>query len=362
MASFSADTLGRSENEVSLGFGFDDVDFSDRILRLEITPLESDTNPATKRKKENPGDRCVSSLKVRTLNICSLILAAKSPFFFKEAAFLDMLNSIYDRPLNATTRAELVDVLMAADKFEVTTCMRQCVELLLSLPITIESSIFYLELPSSVFVAKQHLSAHFRHFDQSKQEEAIEVVLGSDNLEVNLEDDLFNFILKWVRLHYPSLKERRKILTNRLPLEKLKEIEMVTLESAQPHCIVYFNIKKQDCAAMLPTKQIYTEAFCLGGRRFSLLAQHNTLNTVDHFGLFVEMTGSESCRLKFEISVMKEPSNKFQSQSTTDLTLTHTSKALGNFQLFSWTDLMADGSEYFVDGILHLQAQLTIIN
>ncbi|KAL8150757.1 hypothetical protein V2J09_020565 [Rumex salicifolius] len=150
METSSAVKLGRSENELNLGFGFDDVDFSDRILRLEITPSASYTNPAGKSKRRNPGAEHVSSLKVKTLNICSLILAAKiynCMWTTEEAAFMDMLNSVYDRPLNATSRAELVDLLMVADMFEVTSCMKHCVELLLNLPITIESSIFYLELP-----------------------------------------------------------------------------------------------------------------------------------------------------------------------------------------------------------------------
>ncbi|KAL8150758.1 hypothetical protein V2J09_020566 [Rumex salicifolius] len=254
---------------------------------------------------------------------------------------------------------------------------------------------------------------------KSKQEEAmslplcaIEAVLGSDNLEVNLEDVVFDFILKWARSHYPSLKERRKILTNHLvrficfasmshlklkeivsdsfPAElvyeqipklvqnaifskdqldhprrvyKYRLIEMVTLKSVQPRRIVYFKMKKQECAAMLLREPIYTKAFCLGGRRFSLFAYRYTNNSLYHFSLYVKMKGSESesCRLKFEISVMKKPLNVFQVQSTADLTLTQTNMLKG-YWLFSWTDLMRDESVYFIDGILHLRARLTIIN
>ncbi|KAL8170189.1 hypothetical protein V2J09_021993 [Rumex salicifolius] len=464
MENSGADDGGAIENEVNFGLGLNDVDFSDRVLRLEITTSPSNKDPAVsaqKRRRKNVGEN-VSSLKVTTLNICSLLLAAKSPFFYKngmkeslkkveftlrinaseEVAFLDMLNSIYHKPLKATSRAELMDVLMAADKYEVTSCMRQCVQLLLKLPMTTEEALSYLEFPSVVFVgeltrplidaAKQHLSYRYSGFTESQQEEAmslplweVEAVLGSADFRVNSEEVMLDFILKWACAHYPKLKERREILNKRLlnlicfpcmNALKLKEIvDSPDFDSVQvaklafnalfykteaPHgpnsipiikktllsndalanCrfprriynhrrIIYFDIKKQDCADMVPLySRIFSEEFCLGERRFSLFAQrhkrHESL--AEHFGLFVEMRGSGTCSVNIEISVMKKPSKEFQSQVTYyNTTLTDAVRAKGASNLFGtpWTDLMSDDdNDYIIDGAIHIRAQVTINN
>jgi len=42
---------------------------------------------------------------------------------------------------------------MAADKFEVVSCMRYCSQLLTSLPMTTESALLYLDLPCSISMA-----------------------------------------------------------------------------------------------------------------------------------------------------------------------------------------------------------------
>ncbi|KAL8170190.1 hypothetical protein V2J09_021994 [Rumex salicifolius] len=459
-----ADEGGASEKEVNFGLGFNDVDFSDRVLRLEITPLASNKDPAVsaqKRRRKILGGENVTNLKVTTLNICSLLLAAKSPFFYKlfkngmresqkkveftlridiseEAAFMDMLNSIYHKPLNATSRVELMDVLMAADKYEVTSCMRHCIELLLKLPMTTESALYYLEFPSIVFVgevtrplidaAKQYLSSHFRGFTEAQQEEAmslplcaVEAVLDSADFQVNSEEVVFDFILKWARAHYPKLQERQEILNKRLfklicfpcmSSLKLKEIvdcpdfdsvqvaklafNALFYKSELPHgpnsvpivqktllpnvalanCgfprrayyhrrVVHFDLKKQECADMNTiSSRIYSEEFCVGGRCFSLFAQKEK-DTVEHFALFVEMRGSGSCCLSFELSAMKNPSKEFDRRLTVnDHTLTETGRTWGTTDLFEmpWTDLMRDDSEYIIDGVIHIRAQLTINN
>lgn len=80
-------------------------------------------------------------------------------FFFhlngaEEAALMELLNFMYSNTLSATTAPALLDVLMAADKFEVASCMRHCSRLLRNLPMTPESALLYLELPSSVLMAE----------------------------------------------------------------------------------------------------------------------------------------------------------------------------------------------------------------
>lgn len=90
----------------------------------------------------------------------------------EEGAFMELLGFIYRGALSTTTPPALLDVLMAADKFEVASCMRHCCRLLRNLPMTPESALLYLELPSNVLIAdavqpltdaaKQYLATRYK--------------------------------------------------------------------------------------------------------------------------------------------------------------------------------------------------------
>lgn len=67
---------------------------------------------------------------------------------------MDLLNFMYSNTLSrATTPSAMLDVLMAADKFKVASCMRYCSRMLKTMPMTCESALLYLDLPSSVLMA-----------------------------------------------------------------------------------------------------------------------------------------------------------------------------------------------------------------
>ncbi|KAL7606662.1 hypothetical protein Lser_V15G15733 [Lactuca serriola] len=258
--------VGRSDAD--FGFAFNDSKFSDRLLCIEIVsePLgftpdgEGSISLATwdrnrKRRREditrdndidavysdeqslNHLDHIVDDnvARVKTIHISSPILAAKSRFFYKlfsngmkeseqpnvnlqinaseEAAFMELLNFIYSNTLTSTSAPALLDVLMAADKFEVSSCMRNCSNLLRNLPMTTESALLYLNLPSSVSMAeavkpltdaaKEFLIVRYK--DITKSQDVIlnlplagfEAILSSDNLQVPCEDAIYDFVLKW---------------------------------------------------------------------------------------------------------------------------------------------------------------------
>ncbi|KAJ4894493.1 hypothetical protein Rs2_21287 [Raphanus sativus] len=78
--------------------------------------------------------------------------------------------------LTVTTASALLDVLMAADKFEVASCIRYCSRHLHNMPMTPDSALLYLELSSSVLMAeavepltdaaKQFLASSFVKIDE----------------------------------------------------------------------------------------------------------------------------------------------------------------------------------------------------
>uniref|UniRef100_A0A1D1Y897 BTB/POZ domain-containing protein POB1 n=1 Tax=Anthurium amnicola TaxID=1678845 RepID=A0A1D1Y897_9ARAE len=192
-------------------------------------------------------------MQAKSIFISSAILAAKSPFFFKlfsngmresdqrhatlrinaseEAALMDLLSFIYSGKLSASSAPALLDVLMAADKFEVASCMRHCSQLLRNLPMTPESALLYLELPSSVSMAsavqpltdaaKEYLAARYKDITKFQDEvlslplPGFEAILSSDDLQVASEDAVYDIVLKWVRAQYPS-GDRREVLGTRL--------------------------------------------------------------------------------------------------------------------------------------------------
>ncbi|GFS38760.1 BTB/POZ domain-containing protein [Actinidia chinensis var. chinensis] len=519
------------------GFAFNDSNFSDRLLQIEIVADPPETRPDgdachsladwarhRKRRREDvkkdnaldtagcaeeqilsceqpdtddgvgyenqdeeadamveeppPGDEvansddstwsmdCSTVLRVKTLHISSPILAAKSPFFYKlfsngmreseqrhvtlrinaseEAALMELLNFMYCNTLSTTTAPALLDVLMAADKFEVASCMRYCSRLLRNLPMTPESALLYLDLPSSVLMAeavqpltdaaKQFLAARYKDISKFQEEvmslplAGIEAILSSDDLQVASEDAVYDFVLKWARAQYPKLEERREILGSRLgryirfphmTCRKLKKVltcndfdhelaskvvvEALFFKAEAPHrqralsseesatttrrfleraykyrpvkvvefelprqqCLVYLDLKREECANLFPSGRVYSQAFHLGGQGFFLSAHCNfdQQTSSQCFGLFLGMQekGSVAFAVDYEFAARSKPTEEYLSKYKGNYTFTG-GKAVGYRNLFAirWTDFIAEDSLYFINGILHLRAELTI--
>lgn len=66
---------------------------------------------------------------------------------------MELLNFMYSNSLSVTTASALLDVLIAADKFEVASCMKYCSRLLLNMPMTLDFALLLLDLPSSIQAA-----------------------------------------------------------------------------------------------------------------------------------------------------------------------------------------------------------------
>ncbi|KAL3645707.1 Boi protein [Castilleja foliolosa] len=433
-------------------------------LGAEITVHQS-AHEATK-GNEASSSMDYSAIEVKTLHISSPILAEKSPFFYKlfsngikeseqryvtlriqaseEAALMDLLNFMYSNNLSRTTPTALLDVLMAADKYEVASCMRHCSRLLRKLPMTSESALLYLDLPSTVLMsnmvqplmdtAKKYLAKRFKDLSKFHEEvlnlplAGIEAVLFSDDLQVASEDAVYDFVLKWARVHYPKIDERREILSTRLlrfvrfpcmTCRKLKKVltcsdiepevaskvvldalffkaeapyrqrtlaaeeanasfrrfveraykyrpvKVVEFETPRQQCVVYLDLKRGECAQLFPTGRVYSQAFHLGGQGFFLsghcnMDQHSSFHC---FGLFLGMQekGSVAFTVDYEFASRTKPSEDFVSKYKGSYTFTG-GKAVGYRNLFGvpWTAFVADDSPYFVNGILHLRAELTV--
>jgi len=71
--------------------------------------------------------------------------------------------------------------------------------------------------------------------------------------------------------------------------------------------------------------------------------------------------GSVSFAVDYEFSARSNPTEEFVSKYKGNYTFTG-GKAVGYRNLFgmTWTEFMADDSLYFINGVVHLKAELTI--
>lgn len=259
----------------------------------------------------------------------------------------------------------------------------------------------------------------------------IEAVLFSDDLQVASEDAVFDFVLKWARLHYPRLEERREILSKRLlnfvrfpcmscrklkkvltcpeidpesasklvldalffkaeaphrhhthPTEeantsfrrfversyKYRPIKVVVFDSPRQQCVVYLDLKREECAQLFPSGRLYSQAFHLGGQGFFLSGHCNAgeqgpSGPYNCFGLFLGMQekGSVAITVDYEFAARTKPSEDFMSKYKAKYVFTG-GKAVGYRNLFStpWAAFIAEDSPFFINGVLHLRADLTI--
>ncbi|KAG2395315.1 BTB/POZ domain-containing protein [Vigna angularis] len=434
MESSSSSDYSRSapSSDADFGFAFNDSNFSDRILHIEIMADLDEASPNF--------EGCTTILDwVRHRKRRREDVQKDN----EEAALMELLNFMYSNTLNVSSALEILDVLMAADKFEVASCMKFCSRLLRIIPMTPESALLYLELPSSVLMAdavqpltdaaKQYLADRYKDITKYQEEvlslplAGIDAILCSDELQVASEDVVYDFVLKWVRTQYPKVEERREVLgtqlarlirfpymtcrklkkvltcndfdqnvASKLVLEalffkaeaphrqrilaaesasnsrlfverayKYRPVKVVEFELPRQQCVVYLDLKREECANLFPSGRVYSQAFHLGGQGFFLSAHCNMdqQSSFHCFGLFLGMQekGSTSFAIDYEFAARSRPTEEFVSKYKGNYVFTG-GKAVGYRNLFAipWTTFMAEDSLYFINGILHLRAELTI--
>uniref|UniRef100_A0ACD5WDD7 Uncharacterized protein n=1 Tax=Avena sativa TaxID=4498 RepID=A0ACD5WDD7_AVESA len=442
----------------SFEFAFDAENFSDKVLQVEV--VASGTVTGKRRRKEKV-------LRVKTMYINSAILAARSPFFLKlfsngmkesdqrdptlriadsdENALMELLSFMYSGKLTTDEPTLLLDILMAADKFEVASCMRHCYQLLTSLPLTTESALLYLDHPYSrlmaaevqllIGAAKEFLANEYKDYNKFREElmnislAGIEAILSSSDLDVDKEDHLYYLLLKWARVRYPKLLERRKILSSRLlplvrfshmtcgALQKIltctdkdidheqvtklitgallcraypahepgalaacttscflyaeraykhKQLKVVAFDKPCPQVIAYMDLKCEECSKLFPSDMIFSHQFHLAGHCFGLGAR---CNKAEQSGLYrfrlylyidMKLKGSTCVSVKYEFAARNRPSGQFVSMANASYTFTD-KHSVGHEASLPWSTFLDDDSPFFIDGVLHLRVDLTVV-
>lgn len=256
----------------------------------------------------------------------------------------------------------------------------------------------------------------------------IEAIFSCDDLQVASEDLVYDLILKWSRAHYQELEERQEILgsrlsrfirfpymscrklkkvltcidfdhelaskvvlealffkaeaphrqriltaeeslnTNRRYLErayKYRPIKVIDFEHPRQQCVVYLDLKREECTNLFPSGRVYSQVFHLGGQGFFLSAHCNLdqQSSFHCFGLFLGMQekGSVSFPVEYEFAARSKATEEYSSKYKGNYTFTG-GKAVGYRNLFGipWTEFISDDSQYFINGVLHLRAELTV--
>ncbi|KFK40747.1 hypothetical protein AALP_AA2G035800 [Arabis alpina] len=217
-------------------FAFNQPCFSDRILSM-VWGVDGDDSKLVTTKE---------------LYIASPLLSAKSAFFYKlfsdaesnqkrviltideseEYALTQIIKFIYTNSLVAATDiCQLVEVLVAADKFDVSSCVAYCTAKLLTFPMTKESALVYLNLPWNVLMAesshpliqaaKETVATYYDDLSDHPKEDimdlpllAIEAILSNDNLLMASETHAYNLLLAWTEENYIDPQERKDVFSS----------------------------------------------------------------------------------------------------------------------------------------------------
>ncbi|KAJ0024106.1 hypothetical protein Pint_07287 [Pistacia integerrima] len=113
-------------------------------------------------------------------------------------------------------------------------------------------------------------------------------------------------------------------------------------------------------------KNCFSRAFHLGGQGLFLFAQCNMdqQSSFHCFGLFLGMQekGPVIFAVDYEFATRSKPTEEFVSKYKDNYTFTggKADWSTGNLFAIQWTSFMAEDNLYFINGILHLRAELTI--
>uniref|UniRef100_A0A0D9WQQ9 MATH domain-containing protein n=1 Tax=Leersia perrieri TaxID=77586 RepID=A0A0D9WQQ9_9ORYZ len=141
----------------------------------------------------------------------------------------------------------------------------------------------------------------------------------------------------------------------------------------------YMDLTRDDCLRLFPSGRLISQTFRLAGRQFFLSAHCNMdqMDTFHCFGLFLAMAkedeegGSSSASVPLTVDYdfaarTRRPSGEDGDDEFVSVYMGYYEfrggKAVGYRNLFGtpWDSFMADGSVFFVDGVLHLRAELHV--
>lgn len=263
-------------------FGYNNPKYADRRLRLITNNADVKVERPSKRRRCSSTEKslAVSEKENEEIYVNTLILGRHSLYFrrifdgecFKESSekvidicisqderesFLDLIKYLYTDKLEADTVEKLLRVWHLSQRFLVETCGALCLERMVSLPLSLESSCYFLDAASVVnqtaefkdLVTKSivFLSNHFKvslvmngenssrweHFEDFEDLSApvLESLLASDDLQVVYEDSVYFAVKMWIKQNCEGKQQEIEAWEKFGPLIRWPTIEMFRVKS-----------------------------------------------------------------------------------------------------------------------------------
>ncbi|XBI85900.1 hypothetical protein VPH35_093956 [Triticum aestivum] len=150
---------------------------------------------------------------------------------------------------------------------------------------------------------------------------------------------------------------------------ELKTVKVVAFDRPCPQVTVYLDLKRDECSQLFSSASIASDWFGLAGQKFCLLPNCilDEQSNFYTFGLWIaiigEPTDSVSLTVDIQIAVRTKPLGRF----VTKLDYRHIFAAgdwtTGCNDLFGvpWSTFIADEDTLFIEDVLHLEADLTLV-
>ncbi|KAK1320564.1 BTB/POZ domain-containing protein POB1 [Acorus calamus] len=324
-------------------------------------------------------------------------------------AFMELLHYMYEGKVSSSAEGSfvtLMDVMRLSDKFQVVSCNDYFIQLI-KRTMTPESANVLVtgDILPLVEAAKEFLVTRYKDVMKFEKElynltlPAIEVIFSMEELQVPSEDLVYNMVVKWARKKYPLPQERRAVLGSCitrlvhfpcLSPGKLKDIlarddldpdlancvvkealffkaesskeilDRRSIKRDYTSCIYYFDLSLDRCKRLKVNEFLYSGRFYLGNQSFCLSIYH--FSTA--LGVYLEPKDSllKEITVNYTFSAMKKPEMDFMKNNTTEHKFTSLSK-WGYRNLFNmpWESFVAEDNSYFIDEMLHLKVEATIV-
>ncbi|KAK1271427.1 BTB/POZ domain-containing protein POB1 [Acorus gramineus] len=222
-----------------------------------------------------------------------------------------------------------------------------------------------------------------------------------EDLQVPSEDLVYDTVVKWARKNYPLSEERRAVLGScitrlvRFPclssgklkdilarddldpdlangvvkealffkVESSKEIlDRRSIKRDYTSCIYYFDLSLDQCKKLKSWESLNSGRFYLGKQAFCLSVWHRSMES--SFGLFLNIKDSllKEITVKYAFSVMQKPEMDFKNKRTKEYKFTQSvGSGFANLCDMPWESFVAEDGPYFIDEMLHLRAEVTIV-
>lgn len=227
---------------VNFKFAFNNAQFSDRVLQFEISSPDTQCGLGSSKSPKND-----EKMEKQQLYVNSVILAAHSDYFMRlfsngmsessssvavvgvteeeRQGLHDLIEYMYTGHLQEPSNAETAIVLLClADRFAISSCMEPLVDIFKRFPSTISDCLLVLGLPETlksnktvqpiVEHCRNYLSQQFPDVSAKKSDflslslEGVKVVLDSESLNVQYEEEVFHFLLEWIETNCHDVESK----------------------------------------------------------------------------------------------------------------------------------------------------------